>query len=1621
MVRRAPQRYPGFATDALSIIFHNCPHTIDSIAEAEQIVIRLMNMSGSRITQGLLNKAQGMAAQIYAITNEYADINMSVQARTWNLVSLHPDVIKGVCRTQNTINSIEIHMLIFCKKSFNPGYPLQEAQGLTTHPLEGRFRTPLSHTDLATMHVHDGKDRFLIYDIKNSCRNYFQSMTDQTLMGEESLQGPDSFAQAESIFGRDVLFSQCPPIRPVPMISGMAKDPFYAWLRDQELFKIWINPHIMGTQVLHLSGDTENLAIFSERSFLGLQHDQAAEDWKQSIFYFRFRRNDCRLNSSRAMMLGFLAQLVSRLAHVAESAVASLLGFIRREHALCFTDLVQFFHELRARKNTKEFCWVISCMEECIDDGMEQVLHNIREIASWSELRFRVLVSGNLPSTIEKSLESFPTIDTRQFPGISLYNKEAEARIASNWGRVRDISTTSFSEAIQDLPKRLGDDYQLNHMVLEWLYSRLQEGSDVDQRDTLTVLTHCSGSGPVEVFEILGEQVSPELRNLRDKAISIVRNARRPLTFLELATALSLDEMDEEVEAGQAYYTAVRHTTRSLEMICPGQFIIQNNEVHFAHKMLGQALPEPMSFEIHADIARRCLTYMALPTSLAEMQDMVEALHGADVALSPSRDTWTAYALSHFADHFLLSGDAKPMKEATTFFANLSTARAWSEARHAISHPLSRMQCGYLCKLPILARTGLYDLVAEYVDRNMSSEHVDPTDYEAECSLAAMEAARHGNTDIVHLLLFKFKPTPAAMRAIISAAVAYGGHELIAYLIEQAGKMKDFGAWTEIEQWSDDVLFRVAWLGHTNIVQSLIHLQVNVNPRQEHVQPQGPPMYASIRGRHKAVTKLLLEAGACTEVETMSEPRTALLEAARWSDPETMKLFLRGRVNITPENYYGKALKVACQFGAFRVVETLLKLGSSPDKGSKYCNNIGYALLLSAQLGFQECVRVLLENKANPNAEDPEDLGRTALQQAVFSNHAAIARLLLIGGAKPNHTKTSVSLPLHDAVNEERLEIVELLLEYGADIEKEDQSRFTPHSTALALAAGATTDAIFQFLITRGADVNHVGKGSRHPLFAACWYDRPNIVEELIRAGADINTPVADPDRSGWRPIHAAYDSAPVLTLLLKAGVEVNQPTHSDGTVLYLASKWNCADSVDILLNHEGKERVDIDRPLVLEDDTDLDGTTPLCVACMRGHVDIIRKLLEAGADINHRTQSGKFPLILCINPEFAVDDKTLEDGVRTIMEYGPRIEIDQRDNDGNTCIHVSRSSIPVSVVRRLVNMGANLAIQNHDGYTPLSKAVQFGNYEIVEYLVSKGADVRPGSSEAPSPLRMACSSGNVRIARLLVEAGADVNELDQRSGESILQACMMAPHGVVDLVEYLVQEQEADVNRGGGLLRYPIISFMHGRFSWPGNDSDPGRVFELLVRNGADLTVEDAAGRRLIHHTFAQYPYLGRQIIELGGDIGITDKLGRTALHYAVGQGVFARTSTKMLLSTHRFDVNAPDIDGWTPLMWACRNQGWPLASTVLLDAGADPWARGKAFYEDWSPAKNVRYFTSLFWSPPYDHLERLEPKSRETKDGTPEVWDESFHVTQRGWTGAEIQNCFGCFNVSACIEPRP
>ena len=188
---------------------------------------------------------------------------------------------------------------------------------------------------------------------------------------------------------------------------------------------------------------------------------------------------------------------------------------------------------------------------------------------------------------------------------------------------------------------------------------------------------------------------------------------------------------------------------------------------------------------------------------------------------------------------------------------------------------------------------------------------------------------------------------------------------------------------------------------------------------------------------------------------------------------------------------------------------------------------------------------------------------------------------------------------------------------------------------ALIDAAGKGDLEAVKRLLAQGASVKATDGVGRTALIAAAYGDHVDVARALIAAGADVNT--QDNTQQSAYLIPTADGGLAMLRLTLANGADVHSLDSYNGTGLIRAADRGHVDIIQELLNTEIK----IDHVNRL-------GWTALLEAIILGdggerHTEVVRLLVDAGADVNLADSAGVTPLAHAKQRGFAAMIEILE------------------------------------------------------------------------------------------------------------------------------------------------------------------------------------------------------------------------------------------------------------------------------------------------------------------------------------------------------------------------------------------
>ena len=326
--------------------------------------------------------------------------------------------------------------------------------------------------------------------------------------------------------------------------------------------------------------------------------------------------------------------------------------------------------------------------------------------------------------------------------------------------------------------------------------------------------------------------------------------------------------------------------------------------------------------------------------------------------------------------------------------------------------------------------------------------------------------------------------------------------------------------------------------------------------------------------------------------------------------------------------------------------------------------------------GDLDAVRRLLRN--DPSLVRCNHAYRTPLYFAVRENRLAIVEHLLRGGADP--LSFAVNDTLLDIARDRGYREMEQLLETALDRTQGASSRGEP----VAAAIRARDLAAVRRLLDASPELLHAGdRGSSRPIHWAVMTRQLDLVDELLARGADIDARRADGARPiqltngdysyrGWRDVPEDVTTTPreVLDHLIRRGAQVDIST--------AASMGDLARVRALLAEDPALANRTVDYVTYYAA-----SGTPLRNAAARGHLEIVRLLLEHGADPNLR-----------------------EEGIAP----------------NGHALYAAAAGGHHEIARMLLERGANPNAPVESSADPLSRARSNGDARMVELLCSYGA-----------------------------------------------------------------------------------------------------------------------------------------------------------------------------------------------------------------------------------------------------------------------------------------------------------
>lgn len=328
-------------------------------------------------------------------------------------------------------------------------------------------------------------------------------------------------------------------------------------------------------------------------------------------------------------------------------------------------------------------------------------------------------------------------------------------------------------------------------------------------------------------------------------------------------------------------------------------------------------------------------------------------------------------------------------------------------------------------------------------------------------------------------------------------------------------------------------------------------------------------------------------------------------------------------------------------------------------------------------------------------------------------------------------------------------------------------------------------------------DVNVNGVFSSHTAFqAASQNGHIAVMRVLLQHGANVEIEDKDGDRAVH---HAAFGDE-------SGAIAVLGETHAD-------------------LNARNKRR-----------------QTPLHISVNKGHIQVVRKLLELGCHASLQDCEGDTPIHDAIS-------KKRDDILTLLLEYNADITL--TNNNGFNALHHAALRGNPSAMRILLQKLPRAWIvdeKKDDGYTALHLAALNNHVEVAELLIQMGkANLNLQNINLQTPLHLAVERQHTQLLRLLVREGCNINICD-KDGDTPLHEALR--HHTLSQLKQLQDVQ--DIGKvgyiGSSLNRFSFFplstQLLMGLGSQASDKKSSAAIACYLVSNGGDLNIKNRKGQ---------------------------------------------------------------------------------------------------------------------------------------------------------------------------------
>jgi len=429
-------------------------------------------------------------------------------------------------------------------------------------------------------------------------------------------------------------------------------------------------------------------------------------------------------------------------------------------------------------------------------------------------------------------------------------------------------------------------------------------------------------------------------------------------------------------------------------------------------------------------------------------------------------------------------------------------------------------------------------------------------------------------------------------------------------------------------------------------------------------------------------------------------------------------------------------------------------------------------------------------------------------------------------------------------------------------------------------------------------------------------------IKAAIESGEDINA-INEYDQKQQTPLLRAVSYGyidpvyiEIARYLIQQGAEINHQDIDGFTALHYAAKDGLLEIVKLLVERGADLNVYPDETKFYK------GETPLNSACSYGNtgdknLEVVKYLVEQGASMKKIPFCFQSPLTNCMNSKAPLTAQYL-------LEMGADPNIPNNNNQTPLYLAIDKS-LGNDFIKVLLGAGANANIGS-PYYTPLEMAIRKRDLDLAQLLMDNGANIRYTDEDGNTLFHTSASINSNKNVDFLLLKGLDINARNN-NGETPLH--IAAEKGYDSVVEQMI-------NNGADLFAVDNNNYMPMHIHVFVYESDEEKVGWLLSK-GVDVNMNQIEGGIAPMHLAAGYGDLDmvKFLHDNGADLNIRADDGLAPFHAAAGR----RGKVEVLdyLINNGVNVDVTNDEGYTALFEAIMSFSEPEIILFLLEKGAD------------------------------------------------------------------------------------